>query len=131
MNQKRATGTFEVSLQPLASPDSALGATLGRMSIEKQFAGDLVGRAKGEMLSAMTAQEGSAGYVAIERVTGALQGRQGSFVLQHSGIMQRGEQQLSIVVVPDSGTDQLAGITGSFTLNIVDGKHFYVFDYAL
>ena len=86
---------------------------------------------KGEMLTALTGVEGSAGYVAIERVTGTLNGRKGSFVFQHAGIMSRGDQQLSISVVPDSGTEQLTGISGVFSLTIVDGKHGYVFDYSL
>ena len=128
---KRATGTFEVVMQPLSEPDAVPGAVLGRMSLDKQFDGDLLAVGKGEMLTALTGVEGSAGYVAIERVTGTLNGRNGSFVFQHAGIMSRGEQQLSISVVPDSGTEQLTGISGVFSLTIVDGKHGYVFDYSL
>ena len=128
---KRATGTFEVVMQPLSEPDATSGAALGRMSLDKQFKGDLLAVGKGEMLTALTGVEGSAGYVAIERVTGTLNGRKGSFVFQHAGIMSRGEQQLSISVVPDSGTEQLTGISGVFSLTIVDGKHGYVFDYSL
>ena len=128
---KQAIGTFEVAMQPLSEPDAAPGAALGRMLLEKQFHGDLLAVGKGEMLTALTGVEGSAGYVAIERVTGTLNGRTGSFVLQHSGIMSRGDQQLSISVVPDSGTEQLTGISGVFSLTIVDGKHGYVFDYSL
>ena len=101
------------------------------MSIDKQFHGDLTGTGKGEMLSAMTAVEGSAGYVAIERVSGCLHGRTGSFVFQHVGIMNRGEQQLTITVVPDSGAGELVGISGSFTIDIVDGQHQYIFTYSL
>ena len=118
-------------MQPLSEPEAVSGAVLGRMSLDKQFDGDLLAVGKGEMLTALTGVEGSAGYVAIERVTGTLNGRQGSFVFQHSGIMSRGDQQLSISVVPDSGTGQLAGISGVFSLTIVDGKHGYVFDYSL
>jgi hypothetical protein len=128
---KRATGTFEVVMQPLSEPDAVPGAALGRMSLDKQFNGDLLAVGKGEMLTALTGVEGSAGYVAIERVTGTLNGRQGSFVFQHAGIMSRGDQQLSISVVPDSGTEQLTGISGVFSLTIVDGKHGYAFDYSL
>jgi hypothetical protein len=127
----RATGTFEVSLKPLSPPEDVVGASLGRMSLDKQFAGDLVGVGKGEMLSAITQTKGSAGYVAIERVTGTLHGRKGSFVFQHTGTMNRGAQELSITVVPDSGTEELAGLSGKFTLNIVDKQHLYEFEYSL
>jgi hypothetical protein len=128
---KRATGTFEVVMQPLSGPDAAPGASLGRMSLDKQFYGDLRAVGKGDMLTALTGVDGSAGYVALERVVGTLDGRNGSFVFQHSGIMNRGDQHLSISVVPDSGTEQLIGISGVFSLTIVDGKHGYVFDYSL
>jgi hypothetical protein len=101
------------------------------MSIDKQFRGDLEGSSKGEMLSAGTGVKGSAGYVAIERVTGALQGRSGTFVLQHSGTMARGVPQLSITVVPDSGTDGLDGLAGRMTIEIVDGVHSYDFEYTI
>ena len=126
-----ASGTFEVATNPEGEPDTAGGATLGRMSLDKQFHGDLDAIGKGEMLTALTGVAGSAGYVAIERVTGTLNGRTGSFVFQHTGTMSRGEQQLLIAVVPDSGAEQLTGISGIFTLTVVDGKHFYAFDYAL
>lgn len=127
----RATGTFDVSLKPLSPPEGSAGASLGRMSLDKQFVGDLVGVGKGEMLSAITQTKGSAGYVAIERVTGTLHGRKGSFVFQHTGTMNRGVQELSITVVPDSGTEELAGLVGKFTLNIVDEQHRYEFEYSL
>jgi len=127
----RASGTFEVTLKPLQSYDAAEGSPLGRMSIDKQFRGDLQATSRGEMLSAMAAVKGSAGYVAMERVTGTLQGRRGSFVLQHSATMTRGAPQLSISVVPDSGTGELAGIAGQFKINIVDNKHFYEFEYII
>lgn len=116
---------------PLQPEDKAEGSTLGRMSIDKQFHGDLEATSKGEMLSAMTAVQGSAGYVAIERVTGKLHGRSGSFVLQHAGTMTRGEPRLSVTVVPDSGSGQLVGLTGQMTINIAEGQHSYVFDYTL
>ena len=127
----RAIGTFEVTMSPLAQAEEPAGASLGRMSLDKQFTGDLAAVGKGEMLTAMTQTKGSAGYVAIERVTGTLHGRSGSFVFQHSGTMARGTQQLSVNVVPDSGTEQLAGIAGRFMINIADGKHFYEFEYSL
>ena len=120
----RATGTFEVKLNPQQLTDKAADTTLGRMSIDKQFHGALEAVSKGEMLSAGTGIKGSAGYVAIERVSGTLQGRSGAFVLQHSGTMTRGAAQLSVSVVPDSGTGQLVGLVGRMTINIVDGKHF-------
>jgi len=127
---KDATGTFEVKMNP--QTDENVGdPTVGRMSIDKQFSGDLEANSKGQMLAAMTDTTGSAGYVAIERVKGTLHGRRGTFALQHSGTMTRGAPQLIITVVPYSGTDQLVGLAGKMTINIVDGKHFYEFDYTL
>jgi Protein of unknown function (DUF3224) len=127
----RATGTFEVKLSPLSLNNNAADSSLGRLDIDKQFFGDLVASSRGEMLSAGTAVKGSAGYVAIERVSGTLQDRTGSFVLQHTGIMNRGEPKLEIAVVPDSGTDQLMGLSGTMTINKVDGVHTYEFEYTL
>ena len=101
------------------------------MSIAKQFYSELEGTSNGEMLTAMTALEGSAGYVAIERVSGTLHGRRGTFALQHSGIMTRGAPQLVITVVLDSGTDQLGGLAGRMTIDIRDGKHFHDLEYTL
>jgi hypothetical protein len=126
-----ASGTFDVKLIPQSSEEDADGTGLGRLSIDKQFHGDLEATSKGEMLSAGTSVKGSAGYVAIERVRGTLQGRTGTFILQHSGTMTRGAPQLTISVVPDSGTGGLEEISGMMTINIVNGKHFYEFDYAL
>ena len=126
-----ANGTFEVKLEPLAADDKAEGTTLSRMSIDKHFHGDLEGTSKGVMLSAMTDVKGSAGYVAMERVTGTLKDRTGSFVLQHSATMTRGVPELSITVVPDSGTGQLAGLTGRMDIKINEGKHSYDFEYTL
>lgn len=126
-----ATGTFEVKLTPQGDGDKAEGSTLGRMSIAKQFHGDLEGTSKGEMLTAGTDVKNSAGYVAIERITGTINGHTGSFVFQHSGTLTRGAPTQSITVVPDSGTGQLAGITGKMIITIVDGKHSYDFEYAL
>ena len=127
----RATGTFEITLDRQPPYDSADGVILGRTTIDKRFAGDLDGTSKVEMLSAGTPVEGSAGYVAIERVAGVLQGRKGGFVLQHSGHMTRGQMSLSINVVPDSGTGALAGIAGQMKIDIVEGKHSFTFDYTL
>lgn len=123
----RATGTFAVKLFP--QPTDA--APLGRLSIDKQFHGDLAGTSKGEMLAVGTAVKGSAGYVALERVTGTLHGRAGTFVLQHSGTMTRGVPTLSVTVVPDSGTDDLVGLAGKLDIQIADGKHSYDFEYIL
>ncbi len=127
----RASGPFEVKLTPQASGDKPEGSLLGRMVIDKQFHGDLEATSKGEMLSAGTAVKGSAGYVAMEHVSGSLHGKSGTFVLQHTGTMNRGTPQLSVTVVPDSGTGQLVGLSGTMTINIVAGKHSYEFDYTL
>ncbi len=124
-------GTFEVKLLPQGEGDKAAGSTLARMSIDKQFHGGIEGTSQGEMLSAMTETPGSAGYVAIERVTGTLDGRGGSFVFQHSATMTRGTPDLSVTVVPDSGTGQLAGLTGRFTIKVAEGQHSYDFEYTL
>jgi hypothetical protein len=126
----RATGPFDVKLDPLPAYNVEEGAKLGRMSLDKQFHGDLEATSRGEMLSAMTDVKGSAAYVAIERVTGTLHGRQGSFVLQHNATMTRGVPYLNIIVVPDSGSGELAGLSGSMNIVIADGKHSYEFDYA-
>jgi putative acetyltransferase len=126
-----ASGLFEVKLSPQPLADASADASLGRMLIDKTFSGDLVGTSKGEMLMAGTAVKGSAGYVAIERVSGTLGGRSGSFVLQHSGTMNRGAPQLSVSVVPDSGTGQLTGLSGTLAIIIADGQHRYEFDYTL
>ena len=128
---KHASGTFEVKLTPQAPAENAGDPTIGRMAIDKQFRGALEAASRGEMLAAMTGREGSAGYVALERVAGVLEGLEGTFALQHSGTMTRGVPQLSITVVPDSGTGQLAGLAGRMTINIADGKHSYDFEYTL
>lgn len=126
-----AKGSFMVQIKPAIEPSIAEGVALGRMSLDKQFQGDLIGTGKGEMLSALTPVKGSAGYVAIERVTGTLHGRSGSFVFQHTGTMDQGAQSLSITVVPGSGTGGLTGLRGTFLLTIIDGKHLYDFSYEL
>jgi hypothetical protein len=122
-----ATGPFEVKLAPLATD----AAPIGRMSIDKQFHGDLEATSKGEMLSFVTEVKGSAGYVAVERVTGTLHARKGSFVLQHHATMNRGTPSLSVTVVPDSGTGELAGLSGKMEIQIEGGKHSYEFEYDL
>jgi hypothetical protein len=127
----RASGPFEVKLTPQSMTDKSEGAPLSRMSIDKQFRGDLEATSKGEMLTAGTAVKGSAGYVAVERVRGTLHGRSGTFVLQHSGTLTRGAPQLTITVVPDSGTDQLTGLAGTMTIDVADGKHSYAFEYTI
>jgi hypothetical protein len=127
---KRATGTFEVRLQPLSNAEVTENIMLGRLLLTKEFSGDLMASARGQMLSAGTATHGSAGYVAIDQVTGVLEGRKGSFLLQHSGSMHRGVPTLSIKVVPDSGTDEFAGLTGTLSINIVGGRHSYDFLYS-
>ena len=128
----RAEGSFEVSLTPQA-PDERPGADfLGRLLIEKSFAGSLTAKSVGQMLSARSPVEGSAGYVAIEKVEGTLDGRSGSFVLQHSGHASRGETSLRVNVIADSGTDELTGLRGEMRIEVApDGSHFYVFDYTL
>lgn len=131
MSQQHAAGPFDVTVTPQGQPEVGNGVTTGRMMIDKRYHGALEGSGVGEMLSAMTTTEGSAGYVAIERVTGKLHGRSGSFVVQHSGTMARGAQALSITVVPDSGSGELAGIAGTMRIRIEERQHFYEFDYVL
>ncbi len=126
----RATGTFQVTVTPQADEHLA-DAMIGRLTIDKQFMGDIVGTSKGQMLSAGGSVKGSAGYVAIEKVTGTLAGRHGTFVLQHTGIMNRGEPSLTITVVPDSGTGELTGLAGALAIIIADGEHTYDFNYTL
>jgi hypothetical protein len=126
-----ARGTFIVKLTPAPATDDPAVADLGRMTIDKLFHGDIEGTSKGEMLTGATATKGSAGYVAMERVTGSLQGRKGSFILQHTATMTRGAPWLSISVVPDSGTGQLLGIAGTLSILIENGEHSYVFEYTI
>lgn len=126
-----ARGTFHVRLNSLQPYNTAEEAKLGRMSIDKEFHGELQATSRGEMLAANTDFRDSGGYVAIERVTGMLHGRRGSFVLQHNATMTRGTGCLNIVVVPDSGTEELTGLTGKMTIAIADGRHSYDFEYGL
>jgi hypothetical protein len=127
-----ASGTFEVKVNvQKADNKEEESAKIGRMSLDKKFHGELEATSAGEMLSMGTEVKGSAGYVAMERVNGALHERTGTFALQHSGTMTRGEPQLSVTVVPDSGTEELVGIAGKMTIKIEEGKHFYEFEYTL
>jgi hypothetical protein len=127
----RAAGSFEVTATPQPPYDTADGISLGRMTIRKVFHGPLEATSVVEMLSAMTSVPGSAGYVAIERVVGTLDGLAGSFVLQHTGTMNRGQARLNVSIVPDSGTGALKSIEGTMRIDVVEGKHSYTLDYSL
>jgi uncharacterized protein DUF3224 len=126
---KQASGRFDVKLNP--QTDEGGDPTIGRMTVDKQYHGPLEGTGKGQMLTGGTDVQGSGVYVAIERVSGKLDGQSGSFTLQHGGTMTRGVPQLIITVVPDSGTGDLVGLAGKMMINIVDGKHFYEFEYTI
>ena len=125
-----ARGTFEVKITPLPVDDYTDATSLGRMTIDKQFSGDLVGTGKGQMLTGMSSVKGSAAYAAIERFTGTLDGKHGTFVLQHTGIMTRGTQSLVVTIVPDSGTEELAGISGTLAIIIEGKQHLYDLEYT-
>ena len=125
------TGTFDVTMSGEAVHDAAAHTGIGRMALAKRYHGDLDATGTGEMLTAMTATPGSAGYVAIERVDGTLRGRRGTFFLQHSGTMDRGVPTLSVTVVPDSGTGDLVGLSGRLGVRVEEGKHHYDLDYAI
>jgi hypothetical protein len=125
-----ATGTFEVKITPVTE-DKGDGSTLSRLAIDKTFAGALVGTGKAEMLAAGGSKPGSAAYVAVERVTGTLDGHKGSFALVHNGWMQGDKRVMEVLIVPDSGGGDLKGIAGTFKIEIKDGQHFYVMDYTL
>ena len=127
----RSSGTFTVTSTPHPPYDTEPGATLGRVTFHKQFEGDLSASSVVEMLSAMTEVNGSAAYVALERVKGSLGGRQGSFVLSHIGIMKRGSASLTVSVVPDSATQELTGLHGSMTIKVAGDVHSYTFEYSL
>lgn len=128
---KQASGTFDVKLVPQAADGPTAAAALGRMSIEKSFHGDLEATSSGQMLTAGTSVKDSAVYVAVEQVSGRLHGRRGSFVLYHRGLMTRGAMQLEVTVLPDSGTDELRGLSGQMAIRIENGKHFYELTYTL
>lgn len=126
----KITGKFDVKLNPMECfAEGVEGARLGRMSIDKIFHGALSAQSKGEMLNVLTSIQGSAGYVAIEQVVGELSGKNGSFVLQHYGIMSSGNNTLTLQVVPDSGSGELTGLTGTMAIRVEDGQHYYDFDY--
>ena len=126
-----AIGTFDVKVTPVATDTAGEGSPLGRFSLEKQWHGDVEGTSHGEMLTAGSSVKNSAGYVAVERFTGTVNGRRGTFALQHTGTMTRGVGQLTITIVPDSGTGELAGISGSLGITIADGKHSYDLEYSI
>jgi len=128
----RATGPFDVKLTPQATDTPAEGSPLGRLTLDKQFHGDLEATSNGEMLTAgSTTIKNSAGYVALERVTGTLHGKKGTFALQHMGVMTRGDGKLTITVVPDSGTGELTGLSGTMSIDIASGKHSYTLEYTI
>ncbi|MBS1806227.1 MAG: DUF3224 domain-containing protein [Acidobacteria bacterium] len=126
-----AEGTFEVKNSPLAADEAVNGTGIGRFGLDKQFYGNLEATSKGEMLGAGNPATGTAGYVAIEQVTGELNGRNGSFALQHFGTMEENKFDLIVKVVPGSGTGDLSGIAGNMTIAIANGKHSWKFDYTL
>jgi hypothetical protein len=126
-----AAGTFLVAIDSQSPYEPFAGVSMGRVSINKQFSGDLEGTSRVEMLSAITDVKGSAGYVAIERVSATLLGKTGTFVLQHTGTMNRGAAELSVTVVPDSGTAELVGLSGRMTIDIVEKVHHYTFEHAI
>jgi hypothetical protein len=127
---RTAAGTFDVTVED-ETYDDAEGATLQRSVGRKEFRGDLVGTSRVDMVKAVSGVPGSAGYVGIERITGTLDGRTGSFVVQHHGLLDRGAAELSIQVVPDTGTGELSGITGTMTITVVDGDHRFTIDYTV
>ena len=128
----KITGKFKVNMHPQGSTFAGKdGIAIARMSLDKTFIGELSAHSQGEMLSAVTTTTGSAGYVAIEQVTGSLSGKNGSFVLQHSGIMNQGDGQLTLLVVPESGSGELKGLNGQMAIRIEEGQHYYDFEYEL
>ncbi|MEP7076975.1 MAG: DUF3224 domain-containing protein [Acidobacteriota bacterium] len=128
---KHASGTFDVKINPMPAEENVGDSLIGRLSLEKQFSGDMDGTSKGQMLGIGSAVKESGGYVAAERFVGTLDGKKGSFSLQHSGTMQGGKFDLNVSVVPESGTDELTGISGKMNILIEGGEHFYELDYSL
>lgn len=128
---QHASGSFDITTTPAAPPEHEGRTAIGRMQLDKQYAGDLAATGNGQMLTAVTDTQGSAAYVAIERISGTLKGKKGSFVIQHTGRMSAGATHLTIAVVPDSGTEELTGLSGTMALRLVERKHFYEFDYVL
>lgn len=127
----QAKGEFEVTRIPQEELEIGEGATIGHSRFDKRFRGGLQATSVVHMLALMTPVQGSGAYVAVERIEGALDGRSGSFFVQHNGIMDRGEPSLDITVIPDSGTDQLTGLRGRMRIDIADGRHAYNFDYEI
>ena len=127
----RASGQFDVKVTPVPADDKSDANAFGRLAIDKRFQGDLEGVSKGEMLAFGTGESGSGAYVALERVSGSLRGRKGTFVLQHNGTMSGGKAHMNVTVVPDSGTEELSGLAGKMTIHIAEGKHTFDFDYTL
>jgi hypothetical protein len=130
MTTKLAKGTFEVKITPQPAEENVGDPTIGRLSMDKTFSGDIVGTSKGQMLGISTEANDAGGYVAAERVTGTLDGKKGGFALQHTGTMQGGNFEMLITVVPGSGTGELKGISGKMKIIIEKGKHFYEFEYS-
>jgi hypothetical protein len=128
---QHVAGTFDVKMSPASAPQHEGRTAIARMLLEKQYSGELQATGTGEMLTAMTDTKGSAAYVAIERITGKLKGKTGSFVVQHSGTMHGGGSQLAVTIVPDSGTGELAGISGRMSLKQVERQHQYQLDFVL
>jgi hypothetical protein len=126
-----AAGNFEITITPMPPDESPQGAPVGRSLLIKQYFGELEAVSRGQMLAVMGQSRGSAGYVAMEFVSGSLNGRRGNFALQHFGTMDHGTPELRVCVVPDSGSDELKGLSGTFVIDITEGKHTYRFDYSL
>ena len=122
-------GTFEVNMEPEPPFLEQDGVTLNRNAVRKEFSGGMAGTSEAQMLAAFTGTPGSAGYVAIEHFTGSVDGKPGSFVLQHNGVMDKGDARLTVTIVPDSGTGELAGISGTMVIDNAGGQHSYVLDY--
>lgn len=124
-------GTFEVTATPDPSTDEVDGVSIGRVRFDKTFAGPLEAKSKVDFIGVRTKVEGSAGYAGVERITGALEGKRGTFVVLHQGLIERGQQSLTLIIVPDSGTGELAGIHGKMAIRIEGGQHYYELDWAL
>ena len=127
----QALGTFEVKTIAQPSEPQSGGDAIGRLFLDKRFQGALQASSIGTMLGVRTPVQGSAGYVAMELVTGSLDGRSGSFVLQHHGVMTRGALEQTVIIIPDSGTGDLGGIAGDMTISILEGVHHYRLEYTL
>lgn len=127
----KAKGTFDVKVVPITTVDSIDTGGFGRLALDKKFHGDLTGTSVGQMVASGDAKSGSGAYVALEKVTGTLNGRSGSFVLMHNGTMTPKAMELRIVVVPESGTGELAGLEGTFKIVIEGKQHFWEFEYSL